>query len=1108
MPSRNNRNNKNNINKSKFMSDDIQELKLIQINVDKTKKDVADISTYAQKEIIVIAKAIEKTLGKLDQLNKKAKGSYERLSKEERKLFQEQVKNARELNKEYDKRIEKSKELSNKEKEARNEYIKESNRMIDLEQSKVDAMRQVSNGNISGAFNTLQSGKKNYRDSQLVSQKEDLIKRFQSDPSFSRKDFDSQMGKITKSMQASSLKYEASTQAFSSAVKIIKGFADIWLKRFENGLNNIANTYENIYQKQAVLSGINEQQYQQAQKDMRDNIKQMGLEDNLAVTEVMNETSDYISKGITDFGKASQMGQTSAIGKVLAPYLDLQSEAMTSLELIMPGISKSMVGIGKFVSDSVGQNRFTQKNLQNLIELTEPVSLAAKKDLLGAEGLAMIEDLVAGGMDMQSATKMATDIAQAVANPLESLKNGPLQVKTAIAAGKRDFTGIADYAMGTQARLQAGTDGDLGTNAMLNEIGGWGVYNYNASGEFERVRSNLRSGKYTNSTIPSGKTYNEMLTNLANGQYTTALQEKDILAENLAVDLAIYKERWPDLYQVIRTVGLDIIKAIGLWIGTKLIGKLFNKGGSGLLKSLFGSGGKRAAASGGSKLLGNIAANGSWGAHSALGAAGTALAGTAGMAVGGYGIAKGIEDFQTGHTGRGIASTLSGGAAAAGGVMLTGGVVASAMGGVGLANAWNPVGWALMIGGAVGVVATAINRYNSKFEKNEENLAKWGQAVNERYAQMTNNIATEAKEQKSSLEKIRDNLEDNRDLETVRQQLIDTGILSEEDVSKSRDMNREGLIALTNQYLIEKNKLAGDAQEILDSFNKKESEGYADAMGTFMQRIKDDMSWNSVENHKGEWREITNQIYSSLNQKEYNGDELNDYQKKFLEVYKKKSKNGLNDNEIDDIYRDMGGKEHFDQLFSNNTETFYKINTSYGGNGNNNVMGSNRYTRYDENITTAIANLMALPDKESALEGLKNLRNNYDGVDYNSNTYGEQIKKVMNKYGIDSYAIGSNYISDNQLAYLHEGEAVLTKSAADVLRSSTLHNVSTVYGVSDAIQNGSVLNKEGFNLITSAINDQTIRLLAKMDQILAVVTNNKYTSKFNSKLVNLEGGVN
>lgn len=589
MPSKNNR---DNIRKSKFTSNDVQELKLIQMNVEQTKKDVADISTYAQKEINTITNAIDKALSKLEALNKKSKGSYENMSQQEKKLWNQQMAYARSLNNERDKSLNKAKEEDKLLKEKAQKYLQYHDSRVAAENLKSayqsQAIDQASRGNLSGAMNSMVSMRQSEQRSRIASGEANLRKLFENG-TIGQESFESGMANFSKMTN----RLDATAEKFQVAVNVIKGFADSWLKRFKDGLNKVADTYEALYQKQAVLSGINEQQYQQAQKDMRDNIKQMGLEDNIAVTEVMNETSEFISKGITDFGKASQMGQTSAIGKVLAPYLDLQSEAMTSLELIMPGISKSMVGIGKFVSDSVGQNRFTQKNLQNLIELTEPVSLAAKKDLLGAEGLAMIEDLVDGGMDMQSATKMATDIAEAVANPLTALQNGPLQVKTAIAAGKRDFTGIADYAMGTQARLQAGTDGDLGTNAMLNATGGWGVYNYNASGEFERVRSNLRNGKYSNgsssspfgdSNVNTTKTYDEMLANLANGQYTTALQEKDILAENLAVDLAIYKERWPDLYKVIREVGLEIIKVLGLWTGTKLLGKLFGGKGRRLIK--------------------------------------------------------------------------------------------------------------------------------------------------------------------------------------------------------------------------------------------------------------------------------------------------------------------------------------------------------------------------------------------------------------------------------------------------------------------------------------------------------------------------------------------
>ena len=73
--------------------------------------------------------------------------------------------------------------------------------------------------------------------------------------------------------------------------------------------------------------------------------------------------------------------------------------------------------------------------------------------------------------------------------------------------------------------------------------------------------------------------------------------------------------------------------------------------------------------------------------------------------------------------------------------------------------------------------------------------------------------------------------------------------------------------------------------------------------------------------------------------------------------------------------------------------------------------------------------------------------------------------------------------------------------------TSTDSDISTVQGVSDALSTSSSLTREGFNSVVSAISDQTSQLVAKMDQILSIISNGRVGSTYNNKLVDLKGGL-
>jgi len=133
------------------------------------------------------------------------------------------------------------------------------------------------------------------------------------------------------SLDKSAGKIQAAATVLDTGAKALRKTIQIWSDRFFSGMERIINTYEDTFQDQAVMTGISQQEYFDYQNNEAKKLNDLGLQNNIAMSKVMTATSQFVNKGITNFAEASEMGQTAAIGKVLAPYLDQQSEAFISL---------------------------------------------------------------------------------------------------------------------------------------------------------------------------------------------------------------------------------------------------------------------------------------------------------------------------------------------------------------------------------------------------------------------------------------------------------------------------------------------------------------------------------------------------------------------------------------------------------------------------------------------------------------------------------------------------------------------------------------------------------------------------------------------------------
>lgn len=601
----NNRNNK--ANNKRISSNNEEQLELIKINVDKVKKDVSDISVHTKKEISTITKKIDELINKLEKSMKlvatqTAKQANETLKQQEQNI--DMCEKLLELSNKTLK-IEKEKTAQAKEQNKQNKQSQSSNKNNnnDGNKSHTDLWLEDKKSSKDNTNLILQviKGKGSFSDIMLKNNnklKDDIItemKKIESSTTMSPQKQMTMMDDLTNqfnSLDKSAGKIQAAATVMDTGMTVLKTFLNTWLDRFNTGMEKIVSTYESTYTKQAVQTNINQQEYYNKQREMQESLNKQGLQNNIAVSDVMQSTADFVSNGITNMSQAMQSGEQAAIAKTLAPYLDMQSDSFMSMsQTLGPQFYKSIVGISSYVSDNVGSNRFIQKNMNQIISMMEPIVMASNKQIMGDEEWEQIEALMNNGLTESQALAEVSKAMDVIRNPSASLSSGDLSTQIQVANG--NFTDISSFIAGdiaTSAGFTKGVSDPLAKSYVSHLVNGTlGDFLYLAD---DSKVSNLEdvANKYTNTngdTSGSQSSYRTKIQNLADDQYNTAKEQKEILAENLAVEYAILNEEWPDLMKAIK----EIVPAIATMFATYIGGKLFGKIGS----SLLGNAGKHAA---------------------------------------------------------------------------------------------------------------------------------------------------------------------------------------------------------------------------------------------------------------------------------------------------------------------------------------------------------------------------------------------------------------------------------------------------------------------------------------------------------------------------------
>lgn len=902
--------------------------------------------------------------------------------------------------------------------------------------------------------------------------------------------------------------FQVAVNTFSKAVNVFSGL-------FFKGLNNQARVYEDTFTNISVRTGTTRGRYFSEQTGMASRLYSSGLAGNIANSEVQQMWNKLAETGMGQEKIFANALETVLTQKIV-PYLDASDKYFQQLYNENPNLMKQIRGIGRATNELEGSSEVVTEHLQDLIKDVSPLATLANQELgvQLAKSTGMYQNLRKQGMTDYEIRQYMGSTYQVYTDPLAALKSGNIDQALAVVNMLGNHADMDDYGVNTEYLLRSSNwvsnlipEYANGQSKLLSGVLPSSVDN------ITRHRANMKNYDIE-AAAAAGEAIAENLdlfgekatSDYVNDVNNTLKQIQSNELENLSTWLAAIYEQigyWGDIVSV-------LLKGIAGVVGAKVIG--------GIGKKILGLGG----ASGAGKVgLGaKIGANLSGAGMTGLGAAAGIAGGAAGIAAGVYGINKGNQQWAEARkgyndsalqAGMGTANQLGGAAAIAGGTITAGVAVGAATGliGAGAANAWNPVGWGLLIAGGVALLGAAIAESmdhatdaNKMFDELQEQT---NQEFRQKKLQFEQEMQTYYNYQAA--------IDQTTDVETAKRLAIQAGIATEEELSDSKYDEIDAVKDLVAEFINQKRKLSedtlGTAQALKTVLNKEKSEFTADFLNKFVGNKYNIQSGDDTWAVNKYGQQIQAMAYDYLNQGliedkgngKYEGQKDNEVAKHLAWMMEKGllyhdyTDGNLTYDDYDILFTMGNSKDRRTVGYAMLNNDSYR-NNILSSESARKIFGYKYGFRSDANGSQAeqlLSGLFAASadgDKEAVQKYVDQLKLlGYKASDFGSSQ--NTLLNALHNVGIESYRSGLSYVPyDDYIANLHEGEAVITAATANELR-----NLIVEYRESQQINTS----------LDTIIQNQTITLVNKIDEVIKVMQNDSLfpATAENTKLKNM-----
>lgn len=358
-------------------------------------------------------------------------------------------------------------------------------------------------------------------------------------------------------------------------------------RTYTSAIDRVTQIYNQEAGNMSALLNTTVSDISSLQHKIADELRSDNLSRAISNVAVMTEAASLTSAGYTDQSTLQQNAIDIAIGKELAPNVDFNNATVKSLiNIFGSDFTHKFTAIQQAAQETAGSAVNISNNLSSLMTNLEPVYQNAQYQATALQGTADVTATIANareqGIITQTQEKEYMSMLTELMDPSKAFKSSNLAVK--VAATQYDY-GSGNPAEALQALISAQQqyygNFDQSSSYMGNISRSLGASVAGNDTMSATYKPQGLTGMQMLSASNLDETYNEQLSKLQSGSYTTASESIANRAENSPITQSIsdFAKTFPRTFNVMQSAILGEIRNLPSRLANKLGSSYINKGG-------------------------------------------------------------------------------------------------------------------------------------------------------------------------------------------------------------------------------------------------------------------------------------------------------------------------------------------------------------------------------------------------------------------------------------------------------------------------------------------------------------------------------------------------